>query len=265
MRKICNLQKKKSDLQEAGNSKKRIHLYTTLIKKYKSWLDKANETIKSKLQEIFKAKYAHATAHIQKGKLAYKKKLIGLINKSNAVKKHMENKLKTVQANVKNFEALLPRISAYKKKIHANFHKASTFYRNAKARQLERWFNRMMKKYGLKSHIPRSHSKGHHKHGFKLKIHHHKKHKLPKKKAPKAHKKGAHKKVAGKGLKGAKKSLKKVNAKLAALRKKGKKPAKKAAKKPAKKAVKKPAKKAVKKPARKLLAQHKRDLKELRD
>merc|ERR1711976_861372 len=106
------------------------------------------------------------------------------------------------------------------------------FYRNAKARQLERWFNRMMKKYGLKRHIPRSHSKGHHKHGFKLKIHH--------------HKKGAHKKVAGKGLKGAKKSLKKVNAKLAALRKKGKKPAKKAAKKPAKKAVKKPAKKAVK-------------------
>jgi len=37
MIKICDLQKKKSDLEEAGNSKKRIHLYTTLIKKYKHW------------------------------------------------------------------------------------------------------------------------------------------------------------------------------------------------------------------------------------
>jgi len=37
MIKICNLQKKKSDLEEAGNSKKRIHLYTTLIIKYKHW------------------------------------------------------------------------------------------------------------------------------------------------------------------------------------------------------------------------------------
>jgi len=37
MIKICGLQKKKSDLEEAGNSKKRIHLYTTLIKKYKHW------------------------------------------------------------------------------------------------------------------------------------------------------------------------------------------------------------------------------------
>jgi hypothetical protein len=37
MIKICDLQKKKSDLEEANNSKKRIHLYTTLIKKYKHW------------------------------------------------------------------------------------------------------------------------------------------------------------------------------------------------------------------------------------
>merc|ERR1712054_553681 len=118
MKKICNLQKKKSDLQEAGNSKKRVKLYNTLIKKYKDWLDKANETVKSKLQEIFKAKYAHANAHIQKGKVAYKKHLIGLINKSNKVKKHMEHKLKTVQANVKNFDKLLPKIESYKKRIH---------------------------------------------------------------------------------------------------------------------------------------------------
>lgn len=241
MRKICNLQKKKSDLQEAGNSKKRIHLYTTLIKKYKSWLDKANETIKSKLQQIFKAKYAHATAHIQKGKLAYKKKLIGLINKSNKVKKHMEHKLKTVQANVKNFDKLLPKITAYKKRIHANFHKASELYRNNKAKQLQKWFYMMMKKYGLKAHMPSTPAKGH-KHGFHLKIHGKKHHKLPKKKAPKAHKKKAHKK----GLGGAKKALKKTNAKLAALRKKGHndlhiKKAKKPTKKAPKKAAKKPA------------------------
>merc|ERR1712072_1322734 len=132
----------------------------TLIKKYKDWLDKANETVKSKLQEIFKAKYSHANSHIQKGKASYKKKLIGLINKSNKVKKTMEHKLKTVQANVKNFDKLLPKITQYKKKINANFHKASEGYRTAKSKQLDNWFYNMMKKYGLKAHKPGTPVKG---------------------------------------------------------------------------------------------------------
>jgi len=60
----------------------------------------------------------------------------------------MENKLTTVQENVKNFEKLLPKIKGYKKTIHDNFHKASETYRSAKAKQLGSWFNKMMKKYG---------------------------------------------------------------------------------------------------------------------
>jgi len=90
----------------------------------------------------------------------------------------MENKLTTVQKNVKNFEKLLPKIKDYKKTIHANFHKASEKYRSAKAKQLESWFNKMMKKYGLKSHGHVHAAKGKKHHVISLKLHKHTK-KIP--------------------------------------------------------------------------------------
>merc|ERR1712196_45651 len=68
-----------------------------------------------------------------------------------------------------NFDKLLPKINKYKKKIHANFHKASEAYRTAKAKQLDNWFYNMMKKYGLKSHKPGTPVKGKKKGSLKLK------------------------------------------------------------------------------------------------
>jgi len=118
----------------------------------------------------------------------------------------MEHKLTTVQQNVKNFEKLLPKIKDYKKKIHSNFHNASEKYRSAKAHQLESWFNKMMKKYGLKSHGHVKHAtkgKKHHVIHLKLKGHNHTMHKV--------HAKEVKSKLS---LKKAKKSLNKAKHKL---------------------------------------------------
>jgi hypothetical protein len=132
MIKICDLQKKKADLQDAGTNKHRVKQYSGLIRKYKTWLDKANETIKNKLQQIFKAKFSHVKNARSRAKTWYKTHLVKLIKQSNGVKIAMKKKLASVIAHVKRYKALLPKIMQKKKASYLKFRKSIHNYRISK-------------------------------------------------------------------------------------------------------------------------------------